>query len=63
MASYIKPHMVPSICSPGNCCFRRTPPRENALPNCPQDPGRMFAACPLKPVWSSPTGRLSVDEK
>ena len=46
--------------SPGNCCCRRIPLRESALPSYPYDSGRMLAACPLTPVWSSLTDYLSV---
>ena len=35
MAFHIKPHRVPSVCSPDNCCYRLTLPRVNALPSHP----------------------------
>ena len=63
MASHTMPHMVQSVCSPDNCCCRRIPLRENALPNYLENPGRMPVACPLKSRWSSLTDRLSEDEK
>ena len=63
MVSHTNPHRVPSVDSLDNCCCRRTPLRVSAPPSYPYDLGHMLVACPLKPVWSSPTDHLSVDEK
>ena len=63
MASHTMPHMGPSLYSHDNCCCRRIPLRASVLPNYPYDPGRMPAACPLTPVWSSLTDLLSVGGK
>ena len=63
MASHTMTHMVPSVYSPDNCCCRRIPLRESALPSYPYAPGRMLVACPLIPVWSSLTDHLSVGGK
>ena len=63
MASHIMSHMVQSVYLPDSCCCRRISLRANALPNYPYNPRRMLAACPLTPVWSSPTDRLSVGRR
>ena len=61
MVSHTRPHRVPSIYSPDNCCCRRIPLRVSAPPSYPYNPRSMLASCPLKPVWFSPTDHLSTD--
>ena len=62
MASHTKPHGVSFVYSLDNCCCKRNPLRVSVPPSYPYDIGRMLTICPLKPVWSSSTDHLSVDE-
>ena len=54
---------TPSVYSLDKCFCRQIPLREIALLSYRYDPGRMLAACPLTPVWSSLTDHPFVGGK
>ena len=52
-ASRKVPRTVASQYWPGNCCYKRTLPMEDSLPNYLLSPNNKLSTCPLRSEWSS----------